>query len=38
MQWTFQTTFQRFDVGNNEEVWQHIVIPSQWRVKSVQAV
>ena len=27
MQWTFQTTFQRFDVGNNEEVWQHIVIP-----------
>ena len=27
MQWTFQTTLQRFDVGNNEEVWQHIVIP-----------
>ena len=27
MQWIFQTTLQRFDVGNNDDVWQHVVIP-----------
>ncbi|MDA0728521.1 MAG: YdeI/OmpD-associated family protein [Bacteroidetes bacterium] len=27
MKWNFQTRLERFEVGTNEQAWQHIVIP-----------
>ena len=29
MEWTFHTCLERFDVGNNDEAWQHVVVPSE---------
>ena len=29
MNWTFTTHLERFDVGNNDAAWQHVVVPPE---------